>query len=260
MNNFTKQICPKCKSQKFKHISDDLIITCICGTIFKDNIEIEKKYISGKQAQLILNITTRQGLHKIVKEHNIEVKGQGAGKPNLYLESDVVEVSKKTIKQRKKTNPQTVKKAKKTKKNIEKNIETIKEQKQEADKKLKEFKAKEINPLNEIGQNEFLRVEQILKKNGTYEELDRAVLLAYCISYQKYIDAVVRSEEADNTTMDDIGNLRVHPYFTIADKCLTQMNKLANTLGIGSRNRLGLDITKQKKKSVFYMLNEKEEF
>ena len=66
MDNFTQQICPKCKSEKFKHISDDLIITCICGIVFKDNIEL--KYITGKQAQLILNITTRQGLHKIVKE------------------------------------------------------------------------------------------------------------------------------------------------------------------------------------------------
>ena len=247
-------------------------------------------YISGKQAQLILNITTRQGLHKIVKEHNIEFKGQGAGKPNIYLESDVISVAEKTSKQRKKHNPHLEKKVAVKKKQIVNKVKTQNTQKSKADKKLQDIKDQEEieikkadeeykkelqeirdkqkedidvsgrNPLNEIGQSEFLRVEQILIENGTYQPLDRAVLLAYCISYQKYIDAVVRSEESDNVTMDDVGTLRIHPHFQVADKSLTQMIKLSNMLGISIRGRQGIPIKEKKKASVFDMLNPKEEF
>lgn len=225
-------------------------------------------YITGKQAQLIIGITTRQGLHKIAKEHSIETKSQGAGKPNLYLESDVNIAAKKVKSRIKKYKPKLEKKILNKKQKIIETVENLEEQHKEADKKLAEIRNKQkedidvngCNPLNEIGQSEFLRVEQILIANGTYQPLDRAVLLAYCISYQKYIDAVVRSEESDNTTMNDIGDLKIHPYFVIADKCLTQMTKLSNVLGIGSRNRLGLDVKKEKKDSVFDMINSKEEF
>lgn len=225
-------------------------------------------YITGKQAQLIIGITTRQGLHKIAKEHIIETKSQGAGKPNLYLESDVKLAAKKVKSRIKKFKPKLEKKILVKKQKIIENVENLEEQHKEADKKLQDIRDKQKedidvsgrNPLNEIGQSEFLRVEQILIKNGTYQPLDRAILLSYCISYQKYIDAVVRSEESDNCTMDDIGNLRVHPYFTISKDCLTQMIKLSNVLGIGVRNRVGLDIKKEKKVSVFDMMKEDEKF
>lgn len=252
MDNFTKQICPKCESEKFKKINDDLSIDCICGTVFKDNKEI--KYITGKQAQLILNVTTRQGLHKIVKEKNISIKSQGAGKANLYLENDIKEVAKKTNNQRLKTNPKLKKKIEKKKKIVKKNIESVEESKKNA---KDDMTKKDFNPLNEIGEDEFLRVEKLLTANGTYSELDRSLLLSYSIAYQKYINAVTMSAQQDDTTMDDFGNLKVHPYFTVADKCFTHMQKMAVMLGIGVKSRVGLDIKKKPKKSMFDTLEEK---
>lgn len=215
------------------------------------------KYITGKQAQLILNITTRQGLHKIVKEKNITIKSQGPGKANLYLESDVKSAADQTNKQRAKTNPNVKKKVDKQKKVIDKNIEIANTTKDKVKDKIKE---PNFNPLNGIGEDEFLRVEKLLKENGTYSELDRSLLLSYAIAYQKYINAVTMSAENDDTTMDDFGNLKVHPYFTVADKCFSHMQKMAVMLGIGVKSRVGLDIKKDKKKSVFDMLNKDEEF
>lgn len=255
MDNFTKQICPKCKSEKFKKINDDLSIDCICGTVFKDNKEI--KYITGKQAQLILKITTRQGLHKIVKEKNISIKSQGAGKPNLYLESDIKKVAKKTNTQRLKTNPKLKKKIEKKNRIVKKNIDSIEDSKKNAKEDLNQ---EDFNPLNKIGQDEFLRVEKLLKANGTYEDVDRSLLLFYAISYQKYINAVTMSAQQDDTTMDDMGNLKIHPYFTVADKTFSHMQKLAVMLGIGVKSRVGLDIKKGKKKSIFDTLNQEEKF
>jgi len=264
MDNFTKQICPSCKSEKFKTIDDDLTIECICGTLFKDNKEIN--YITGKQAQLILNITTRQGLNKIVRANNITIKSQGPGKANLYLESDIKEVAKKTNAQRSKTNPKLKKKIETKKKVIAKKKEVIKkDQEQKPDVLKNESKNtnlddEEFTPLNKIGQSEFLRVEKLLIKNGTYEEVDRSLLLFYAISYQKYINAVTMSALQDDVTMNDIGDLKVHPYFQVADKTFSHMQKLAVMLGIGVKSRVGLQIKEQKKKSVFDMLNKDEEF
>jgi len=264
MDNFTKQICPSCKSKKFKTINEDLSIECICGTLFKDNKEIN--YITGKAAQLILNITTRQGLHKIVKEKKISVKSQGAGKANLYLESDIKEVAKKTNDQRLKTNPKLKKKIEIKKKLISKKKEVIKKDQDQKPDILKNepkntnLDDEEFNPLNKIGQSEFLRVEKLLLKNGTYEEVDRSLLLFYAISYQKYINAVTMSAQQDDVTMNDFGDLKVHPYFQVADKTFSHMQKLAVMLGIGVKSRVGLEIKKPKKKSVFDILNQDEKF
>ena len=255
MDNFTKQICPSCESEKFKKINEDLSIECICGTLFKDNEEI--KYITGKQAQLILSITTRQGLNKAIKGKEVSIKKQGAGKSNLYLESDIKEVAKKTNKQRLKTNPKLKKKIEKKKNIVKKNIESVEESKKNA---KDDISKEDFNPLNKIGQDEFLRVEKLLKENETYTDLDRGLLLSYSIAYQKYINAVTMSAKNDDTTMDDFGNLKVHPYFTVADKCFTHMQKMSVMLGIGVRSRVGLGAKKPKKKSVFDILDEKEEF
>ena len=216
------------------------------------------EYITGKEAQHILNITTRQGLHKIVKDHRLEVKSQGAGKPNLYLKSDIEKYTKDNKKNIEKYKPKTsIKKNDKKKKIVEQNIETIEDAKKNA---KDDMNKEDFNPLNQIGEDEFLRVEKLLISNGTYSDLDRSLLLSYSIAYQKYINAVTMSAQNDDTTMDDIGNLKVHPYFTVADKCFTHMHKMAVMLGIGVRSRVGLEIKKEKKKSMFDILNQNEEF
>lgn len=259
-------------------------------------------FISGKEAQLILGITTRQQLHNIAKKMNVETKSQGAGKPKLYLKTDIVAYTKrkddKSIPTKKK--PRTIKKAVEIKtrvdtkkavreeqlKNKPKPVKKIIPKKEPKEKiveveketagKTKEVPAEEIKtpnlpedkkmdnpnftPLDAIGQAEFLRVERLTKANGTYEELDQSLLLFYAISYQKYINAVVKSGQLDDLTMNAMGDEKVHPYFTVAEKCFNHMTKIATALGLGVRNRIGLEIKKEKKKSMMDMLNSDEEF
>lgn len=281
-------------------------------------------YILPNEAMELLQITTRQGLHKVVVNHNITVKSQGAGKPNLYLKSDLERYKKDNAKNIEKKKTKTViEKAEKVKKekverkakakklkvetkkelgidekksnenwtvttgkeNVKKVIDELcnknkKPKKQTQPKKelniISEddpidnlFDDEDIikpknedlqNPLNEIGQNEFNRIIDILTENGTYKEQDRALVLAYSISYQKYIYAVAASAREDDTTSDQFSNLKIHPYFLVADKCLSQMTKIASILGIGIRSRLGIEIQQPKKESIFDILNSKESF
>jgi len=207
------------------------------------------EHVSGKQAQLMLEITTRQGLHKFVREHNLEIKGQGIGKPNLYLKEQIEELAKLVVNKRKK--PKAIKKK------IEKKKEIILANKQE----VEEVKTKDMlneNPLNEVDQEVFNELRQQLIENGTYQEKDISLLQAYCVSYQKYINAINQSAENLDITMDDIGNIKIHPYFQIADKSLSQMIKIGNILGIGARSRTGLNIKQPKKDSVFDALKVEE--
>lgn len=196
INSFTVQICPKCGSKKFEKITQDLIITCLCGVVFKDNKEIKTKKVIPK---------------KKPKEKKVEVEKE----------------------------------------------EPIQLPKLEKNKKLD---SEDFTPLDGIGQAEFLRVEKLLKLNGTYQELDQSLLLFYAISYQKYINAVVKSGQLDDLTMNETGDEKVHPYFTVAEKSFNHMTKIATALGLGVRNRIGLEIKKEKKKSMMDILNEKEEF
>ena len=238
-------------------------------------------YVLPNEAMELLQITTRQGLHKVVVNHNITVKSQGAGKPNLYLKSDLERYKKDNAKNiEKKKNPQVIEKAEKVKKEkVERKVkakklkvETKKELKLISEEpienlfddediikpKLLDFNMKDL--LNEIGQNEFDRVVELLKENGTYKEQDRALVLTYAVSFQNWVFATVASARNDNTTSDQFGNLKLHPYMVVSDKCLTQMTKIANMLGIGIRSRIGVETKQPKKESIFDILNSKESF
>jgi len=217
----------------------------------------EEKYITAKESLKILNISSVRTLQRYRDKHDIDIRDIGQGKPKLYLKSDIEKIAKPKKDIKKYIPPKTKKIIKKKetiqKKRIEKNTET----KQTA--KVEAIKAG-FNPLNELGQDEFQRVYDLLQTRGTYKDEDRSIIVSYAISFQNYILAIKISNENDNTTTDDFGNLKVHPYFTIADKSLTQMNKLSVMLGIGARSRIGLEIKEKKKASMFDVMNEKEEF
>ena len=231
------------------------------------------EYITGKESQNILNITTRQGLNKIVKNNNITVKSQGAGKPNLYLKSDIEKYKKDNKKNIVKYKPKSsVKKDIVKKQRIIKKKETIEKIKEETKKDLQldnvprgtnkqELNNEDLqNPLNEIGQNEFNRMVELLKDMGTYKDADRSLVLAYSISYQKYIYSTVASAKEDDTTMDDFGNLKIHPYMIVADKALSQMVKIGQILGVGIRSRIGIETKEKKKETIFDIIRSKDNF
>ena len=237
-------------------------------------INDNKNLILMSEVLEILQVTNRRSFIRYKKQFPITEHEQGIGKPKLYIKSEIQELAKKI-------NP---------KKNIKQKAEKVKKEKVERkvkNQKLKTETKKELNlvseddsidnlfddkdiikppkedlqnPLNEIGQNEFNRIIDILTENGTYKEQDRALVLAYSISYQNWVFATVASAKQDNTTSDHFSNLKIHPYFLVADKCLSQMTKIASILGIGIRSRIGLDIQQPKKESIFDILNSKESF
>ena len=241
-------------------------------------------YLLPNQAMELLQITTRQGLHKVASNHNITIKSQGAGKPNLYLKQDLERYRSEILKTGKdKYNKEVTQKAIKIKKEKVERKEKAKKLKEETKKELNlvgeykpvdnlsddediikppynpnEFQMKDL--LNEIGQDEFDRVVELLKENGTYKEQDRALVLTYAVSFQNWVFATVASAREDNTTTDHFGTLRLHPYFQVAKEAFNQMEKSSKLLGIGVRSRIGLELKSPKKETIFDILNSKESF
>lgn len=213
-------------------------------------------YITGKEAQLLLDITTRQGLIKIVKEHNITTKPQGAGKPNLYLRDDII----KAKESRRKTAKH---KPKKTIKKVQKQKEIIEDKKQESEnnrKKITEYQdSKDLNPLSEIGKMIYDSVIEELRENGTFEKVDLSLVQAFASCYQNWLISTKISSEKSNSTTDNYGNEKISPHFLIAEKSLNQVLKIGAMLGIGVRSRIGIDTKKQKDKKTLYDLIESNE-
>ena len=234
------------------------------------------EYISGKEAMMLLGISTRQRLNQLVREKGIEFKSTGVGLPNVYLKSDIEKHIKpvkppkppRVIIPRKKRKkipetPPPPKRKKKTMIEVKKEIEIV--QKNIEHLKNKDEIKKEIgflnqDPLNEIGKEHFNYLREQLIKDGTYQEKDVGLLQSYCISYQNYIHHSNQSNSEFGTTIDNLGNVKISPHFIVADKCLIQMAKIGSILGIGARSRVGLPIKEPKKESVFDILNVKEEF
>lgn len=209
-----------------------------------------QEYIPKQEAFEILSISSYQHLRRIVKKHDIKTKSLGIGKPTLYLKTDICNAVVKTKDTKKfaPKKPQVKAKEKKEKKQTEA---------KELEQKKKEVEEKTKNPLNKTGQDEYLRVEKELKDKGLYLESDRAYLLVYAIAYQNYMFYVDLSASLDHTSQDQNGGEKVHPYFTVADRCFNQMEKAATKLGIGARNRIGLEIKQPKTGLMADILNKR---
>ena len=66
-----------------------------------------------------------------------------------------------------------------------------------------------------------------------------------------YVDL---SASLDHTTVDENGNQKVNAYLTVSDKFFAQMDKMAKTLGIGVRNRVGLGVKEPTEESLMSKL------
>lgn len=200
-------------------------------------------FISKEEAFKILDITSYRQLKRIVDRNNVSTKSLGIGKATLYNKTDICNAVVNTVETKKHA-------PKKTQQAARQKEKEIKEKKEVETKKLnsakKEINSKNKKPLNETGQDEYLRIEKELKDKGLYLDTDRAYLLVYAIAYQNYMYYVDLSSSLDHVEIDERGNQKIHPYFTIADKFFNQMEKAASKLGIGARNRIGLEIKKEK--------------
>ena len=198
-------------------------------------------YINKQDAFELLEITSLRTLQRYAKEFNFRTKNSGVGLPTYYHKDDILKYMDSIKEQKSKYSSNrhlVVEKQLKEKKRIEKE--------EVAAKKAEELSKPNVNPLGDIAKDEMARVEQLLKDKGHYDDIDRATLITYAISYERYIYYSTMSHELDSIDYDAQGNKRPSPYHKVMCDYQKQMESSAKALGIyGIRSRVGLKEVEQ---------------
>ena len=90
----------------------------------------------------------------------------------------------------------------------------------------------------EIARAEWRRVVKLLKQTGILSQLDSAALGAYCVSYQRWVEA--EAEVRTNgviTAQGPNGRLKQNPYLLVARKAMEQMLRILPEFGMTPSSR-----------------------
>lgn len=87
---------------------------------------------------------------------------------------------------------------------------------------------------------EWGRLAPLLRKAGQITEADRSALLALCLEWDRYLDAMARVRTHGLVVTTKTGHPMTNPYLSIATRALASCNKLWPELGLtpSSRSRV----------------------
>jgi len=87
---------------------------------------------------------------------------------------------------------------------------------------------------------EWRRVARTLADAGVLTEVDRAALLAYCVSYQRWVDAERQVAEKGVVLKTVNGNIIENPYLSVAKRAMRDMLAAMQQFGMtpASRSRV----------------------
>jgi|TARA_R110000824_G_scaffold146487_4_gene315331 P27 family predicted phage terminase small subunit len=87
---------------------------------------------------------------------------------------------------------------------------------------------------------EWLRLAPILRKSRQISESDRSALIAVCLEWSKYCEAMGIVRMSSMIIKTSSGYRQINPYLSVATKSLSNLNKLWPELGLtpSSRSRV----------------------
>jgi len=91
-----------------------------------------------------------------------------------------------------------------------------------------------------VATKEWVRLAPILRKSRQVSESDRSALIAVCLEWSKYIEAMGIVWMSSLITKTSTGYRQINPYLSVATKSLSNLNKLWPELGLtpSSRSRV----------------------
>jgi P27 family predicted phage terminase small subunit len=91
-----------------------------------------------------------------------------------------------------------------------------------------------------VARAEWMRLAPLLRKAGQITEADRSALVALCIEWDRYLDAMTRVQTLGLVVTTKTGYPMTNPYLSIATKALAGCNRLWPELGLtpSSRSRV----------------------
>ncbi len=96
------------------------------------------------------------------------------------------------------------------------------------------------DPKNAIGLAEWKRIAHILAGAGVLTEGDKTALMAYCLCFQRWIDAEAKVREHGVFQETPNGYLQINPYMTVVSRCMEQMKSFMVEFGLTPSSRVRL--------------------
>lgn len=106
--------------------------------------------------------------------------------------------------------------------------------------------------LSPIALEEYKRVISEAEKINIYDNLDKSTLIMYADTYGRYIEAVTELSKNGSVIVENEKSV-VSPWVAIADKLMSQIQRLSSKLGLAATDRLRLvvPIKEEKKMNKF---------
>jgi P27 family predicted phage terminase small subunit len=91
-----------------------------------------------------------------------------------------------------------------------------------------------------IATKEWMRLAPMLRKSRQISESDRSVLIAVCLEWSKYMEAMGIVRMSSMIIKTSSGYRQINPYLSVATKSLSNLSKLWPELGLtpSSRSRI----------------------
>lgn len=104
--------------------------------------------------------------------------------------------------------------------------------------------------LDKVGKKEWRRISKLLHSLGLLTKIDRTGLMAYCVHYSTWIDALQNIQKSGAVVKaPKTGFLMQSVYLQIANKAQGEMRKWLCEFGMTPSSRAGLKIESKKPKS-----------
>lgn len=105
---------------------------------------------------------------------------------------------------------------------------------------------------------EWRRAGRQLLEMGVMTSVDRAALAAYCVAYERWVEAEGKVATLGTVVKTAAGNLIQNPYLAVANRAMEQMTRLAAEFGMTPSSRSQVRTTGPAEKSEFEIFLERK--
>ena len=113
--------------------------------------------------------------------------------------------------------------------------------------------------LGKTARAEWRRVTRELLGLGVLAEIDRAALAAYCVAWERWVEAETQLHTQGMVVETTNGNLVQNPYLSIANRAMLDMVKIGAEFGLTPSSRTRIKVDKPAEKSEFELFLERKQ-
>lgn len=106
--------------------------------------------------------------------------------------------------------------------------------------------------LGEIAAHEWRRTGKILQRIGLLTQIDLAALEAYCVTYERWVEAEKQVQKLGPIVKTKNGNLIQNPYLAVANRAMKELRAWLSEFGMTPSSRSRVKVNENADKDDFF--------